>query len=136
MSITKYSPEFRKQLLEKYEKYINETECPFTKQFCVDNGIPSSTFYEFDEFTELSKKANDKGEMYFLKQMINNKGNQITNMFLLKCLYQYREQSPIQIDAKQNKYIQINLAGKSLEEIEDLAVKRARQIKSNRITKK
>ena len=135
MPVTKYSKEFRANLLVKFNEYIDETLCPYVDQFILDSKIPFGTFYSFDEFVELRKKTQKKREMYFIDKLVTNKGNVAAWMFLLKCQHNYREQTPVQVNTGDTKQITINLQGKDLAELQDLSTKQLRQAKAGRVSK-
>ena len=135
MPITKYTKQFRAELLVKFDEYIDATLCPYVDQFILDNKIPFSTFYSFDEFIELRKKTQKKREQYFLDKLVTNRGNIAAWMFLLKCQHNYRESTPIQVNTGDTKQITINLQGKSLDELQEMSFKQLRAAKAGRVTK-
>ena len=134
MGVTKYSMEFRAELLKKFEDYIENIESPLIKEFAILNGIPKANLYEFDEFVDYLKKAKDKTEIWRVRQIESGK-NIIGQMFLLKAMYGYRDSTPIQIDTGDTQNLTINFKGKSKEDLIDIATKQLRGIKADRVTK-
>ena len=134
----KYTPKYRKDLLKKFEHYINNTECPIIVEFAVKNNIAKQRIYEFQEFADLLKKANNKFEQYLVNDLLHNKASNkdSSRMFLLKCIHGYVENAPINIDIQDNKsYVQINIKGKDTEELESLADEQIRKLKEGNIRK-
>ena len=134
MGVTKYSMEFRAELLKKFEDYIENIESPLIKEFAILNGIPKANLYEFTEFVDYLKKAKDKTEIWRIRQIESGK-NIIGQMFLLKAMYGYRDSTPIQIDTGDTQHLTINFKGKSKDDLIDIATKQLRGIKADRVTK-
>ena len=135
MPITKYSKEFRANLLDKFNEYIDTTLCPYADVFMLREKVPHSTFYGFSELTDALKRCMQVREMYFVDKLVTNKGNVAAWMFLLKCQHNYREQTPVQVNTGDTKQITINLQGKDLAELQDLSTKQLRQAKAGRVSK-
>lgn len=74
-----------KQLLvEKFEKYIEETDLPIIAEFASMNGLWKQYFYDHDEFTNLIKKAMTKKEAALEKGALLNQYNPTMAIFSLK----------------------------------------------------
>ena len=136
MPITKYSKSFRASLLKKFEAYIEETECPFIEEFGTKHNFLIGNLKDFPEFASAIKKTLQKSKAFLLRSVADGgKQANISHIFLLKACHGLRDQTPINVNAGDNRYLQINLNGKTKEELEDLAVKRMRQLKARRIGK-
>ena len=59
----KYTPELTAELLEDFDRYIDETEIPIVKEWCVSHKIPSNHVYDLDGFAEPIKRCIDKKEV-------------------------------------------------------------------------
>ena len=86
----KYTPEFKKKLLEKFEKYIDDTYIPIFKEFCYQNDILAVRVYEFEEFSYSIKRCSEKKEANLereaLKPLKDSKVNYKFAIFSLKQL--------------------------------------------------
>ena len=135
MRTTKYTKQFRAELLDKFEKYIESAIRPNVLQFAVDNDILQAVIYDFAEFSHSIKRCKQKHELFWWNRVENSKQADIGAMFALKAVFNYRDSTPIQIKPGDNKYLIINITGKSKDELEDLMTKRLRQIKAGRVSK-
>ena len=135
MPVTNYSKEFRANLLVKFNEYIDETLCPYGDEFMLNEKVPDSTFYSFGEFSDSLKRCMQVRELYFIDKLVTNKGNVAAWVFLLKCQHNYREQTPVQVNTGDTKQITINLLGKRIDELQDIATKQLRQAKAGRVSK-
>jgi len=59
----KYTPEVIAALLEDFEHYIESTDIPILKEWCVRNHVPSTYIYELDGFSESIKRCVEKKEV-------------------------------------------------------------------------
>lgn len=135
MPLLKYSDQFKDDLLVKFEDYVKSTDCPQLIKFAVLNDIPSSTIYEFTRFADCIKKASDKAMMYRIDQLESGK-NIVAMIYLLKAAHKlYDQPSQVQLEGKGSTYTQINVYGKTKEELQDLAQKRLRTTKVESVRK-
>ena len=82
----KWTPAKRKELLELFHKYIEETEIPVIAEFAYLNWISLQKLYEFDEFRESLKIAITKKQANLEKGGLGNKINTTMAIFSLKQL--------------------------------------------------
>lgn len=86
MAETKYSKKFKKELLVKFEKYIEETEIPVIAEFAYMNKIPRTNLYDFEEFKNAIKICTDKKEANLEKKALNKEVDSSMAIFSLKQL--------------------------------------------------
>lgn len=84
---TKYTPEIRAKLLEQLEQYVEENEYPMIHKFCVDHNIPTTTLYEWEEFSVIRENARDKKRVFLENALLNEKGNPTKYIYLLKAIH-------------------------------------------------
>lgn len=121
MPITKYSHKYRKELLIKFEEYIENTEEPSVLDFAVTNNILRENLYGYPEFASALKKCAEKHELSMITELKNSK-NPIPYIFLLKAQHKYRENDPVTKDNTNNNndLFQVTLQGKSANNLIEL----------------
>jgi len=81
----KYKPD---DIIEALNRYIDDTEDPLIKEFCLQYGISSSRFYDLTKdntaLLEAIKRATEKDEIYLLRNAESNKINPTFSIFRLK----------------------------------------------------
>ena len=137
MPVTKYSKEFRADLLVKFNEYIEELDTPLLGEFAVMNDFDYQNMYNWPEFSYALKRCVEKTKYNHIRTLENAKSVVVSTsrMFLLKCMYGFRETTPIQVNTGDTKQITINLQGKDLAELQDIATKQLRQAKAGRVSK-
>jgi hypothetical protein len=81
-----YTQKFRKELLKKFEIYIDTEEMPVIAEFAYKNKIPKTNLYDFKEFSTLLKICKDKKETYLETKGLKNEVNNTMAIFSLKQL--------------------------------------------------
>jgi len=81
-----YSKEEVKDILDRLEKYISETDIPIIAEFAYLNDIPRTTFYDYEEFSTLIKKLIDKKEAQLEKMGLHGDVEKTMAVFSLKQL--------------------------------------------------
>ena len=81
-----YTNEEVKDIFNRLEKYINETDIPIIAEFAYLNDIPRTTFYDYDEFSTLIKKLIDKKESQLEKMGLYGEVEKTMAIFSLKQL--------------------------------------------------
>ena len=75
-------------LLEKFDKYIMETDYPIIKEFCVKEGYSYDTIEDLKRklpaLAQTIKRALQKAESYIERNALHNKVNPVFSMFRLK----------------------------------------------------
>ena len=104
-----YSPEFKQEFANKFNKYIDETENPSLLEFCVLNDVLRETASNWEPVKAFTKKAKAKQELWHQGQLRSGK-NPVAHIFLLKCLHKYRENDPQPID---NTKVSVTVSGKT-----------------------
>lgn len=141
----KYNRAFKLDLLEKFTTYIDTTEFPFLSKFATQENTYHQILYDFvdskkdldlcPQFSTLLKKAKDKSESYLITRLDLNKGNCASNMFLLKAMHQFRDNSSIEITGKDGKPVTFELTGKSINELQDTMLRAGKLNKIRNTTK-
>ena len=81
-----YTNEEVKDIFNRLEKYINETDIPIIAEFAYLNDIPRTTFYDYEEFSTLSKKLIDKKEAQLERKGLYGEVEKSMAIFSLKQL--------------------------------------------------
>jgi len=82
----KYTPELLAQLVESFESYIDDTEIPILKEWCVANKVPANHIYDYPEFGESIKRCVDKKEVALERSALEGRVNVSMAIFSLKQL--------------------------------------------------
>lgn len=101
----KYNKQQIAELVQKFAAYIEETEMPIIAEFSYQNSIGKDVMYDYEEFSELTKKAIAKKEAYLEKAGLHNKVNNAMAIFSLKQLG-WRDREP---EAKGDTVINVTL---------------------------
>jgi len=84
--VTKWTPEAKQELNEKFLKYIEETEIPIFAEFAYKNSVNRDMLYTFDELKSTIKKCHEKKEAQLERLSLQNKINVTMAIFSLKQL--------------------------------------------------
>ena len=74
------------ELVEKFERYIEETEIPIVADFAAQNGLHKQYLYDRPEFSDLIKRALSKKEAALEKGALTGTLNAPMAIFSLKQL--------------------------------------------------
>lgn len=74
------------ELVEKFRRYIEETDIPIIAEFAYQNGLWKQYFYEKAQFSDLLKIAVAKKEAALERGMLTNSLNSTGAIFSLKQL--------------------------------------------------
>lgn len=101
----KYSKKFLKELAEKFDEYIRNTEIPIIAEFAAQNGLYKQFFYDHDEFSDLIKKALTKKEASLERLGLEGKLNPTMVVFSLKQMgwsdrQEHKHEGKIEIELK------------------------------------
>ena len=80
----KYTDKYKQDLLQKFDKYINDNIIPIITEFSYMNNIPSQQMYDFPEFSSLLTKCIEKKITNLEKGALTNKINVSMAIFSLK----------------------------------------------------
>ena len=113
MGATKYSEEFKANLLNKFIHYIDDNEYPQFNKFAYQNNIPSSTLHNFalqdkensetinrPSWADAIKKAFDKRIAYLEENTVKQKISVPAGIFILK-QHGYSDNQKVETDNKQ-----------------------------------
>lgn len=81
-----YTDKIKSQLLEKLEKYIDETNVPIIAEFCTIHKVRKQRLYEWEEFTDMLGLCTQKKEANLEKLALAGKINTSMAIFSLKQL--------------------------------------------------
>lgn len=81
-----WTDEKKAELLEKLEKYIDETNVPILTEFCSQNKVNRQRVYEWEEFSDMIAICVQKKEYMLEKLALANKINVSMAIFSLKQL--------------------------------------------------
>ena len=81
-----FTGEERKELLSKFEKYIDENNIPILAEFAYMNNVTRQSMYDWQEFSTLIKRCIDKKETNLEKGVLSGKLNAAMGIFSLKQL--------------------------------------------------
>lgn len=81
-----YTPEKIRGILEKLDKYINETQIPIVAEFAYLNDIRKATLYEIPELAYSIKRLIEKKEAMLEKGCLTGQLNASMAIFSLKQL--------------------------------------------------
>ena len=79
-----YTAKKKKEIIDKLEKYIEQTAIPIVAEFAYQNDIRKSTLYDFEEFSHSMKKLIAKKEAQLEKLALAGKVNPTFAIFSLK----------------------------------------------------
>lgn len=82
----KYTDDYLSELLESLEDYIDETDIPILKEWCYQNGVPSTHVYDFEELSEAIKRLIDKKEAALERMGLRGDVDRTMAIFSLKQL--------------------------------------------------
>ena len=83
---TKYTTEYKEEILEMLEDYIDNTDIPIIAEFAYINFIPRQKLYEFSELNDAIKRLIDKKESQLEIKGLKNQINATMAIFSLKQL--------------------------------------------------
>jgi len=84
--VTKYTEEYKADILEKFEKYIDDNDIPIVAEFAYKNNIVRERLYEFPELAYTIKRCIGKKETNLEKGVLSGKLNAAMGIFSLKQL--------------------------------------------------
>lgn len=97
----KYPENEMQALVEKFERYIEETDIPILAEFAYQNNVTRPWMYDQPEFSTLIKKCMDKKEVALEKGMLTNTLNSTGSIFSLKQLgWRDKEAKVVFVDPK------------------------------------
>lgn len=82
----KYTDEYLAELRESLEVYIEETDIPILKEWCVSVGIPSKHVYDFEPLSDPIKVLIDKKEANLERKGLQGEVDRTMAIFSLKQL--------------------------------------------------
>jgi hypothetical protein len=82
----KYTDEYLAELLESLEVYIEETDIPILKEWCVSVGVPSKHVYDFEALSDPIKTLIDKKEANLERKALQGEVDKTMAIFSLKQL--------------------------------------------------
>lgn len=82
----KYTQEYLAEIVEKLERYIDETPVPVVAEFAYQNKIPRQALYDHVELSDSIKRLIDKKEAQLERLALNGEINQSMAIFSLKQL--------------------------------------------------
>ena len=82
----KYTEEYLADLVESLWTYIEETEIPILKEWCLREGVPSKHVYDFEELSDPIKACVDKKEVNLERLGLANEIDKTMAIFSLKQL--------------------------------------------------
>lgn len=91
------------EIADKLIDYIDKTDDPLIKEFCLLNDIPSSTFYQVASdnmrLLETIKKCTDKQEIYLLRTATRSPNPTFSIFRLKQPVHGYTDKQDVKIDA-------------------------------------
>lgn len=82
----KYTREYLAEIVEKLERYIDETPVPVVAEFAYQNRIPRQALYDHEELSDSIKRLIDKKEAQLERLALNGDINTTMAIFSLKQL--------------------------------------------------
>lgn len=82
----KYTDDYLAELVESLWDYIENTDIPILKEWCVQEGVPSKHVYDFEALSDPIKTLIDKKEAALERAMLNGDVNTTGAIFSLKQL--------------------------------------------------
>lgn len=108
-------------LAKELEHYIESTEIPIFKEFCVSQKAPHSSLYEMDELKPLISMCTEKKEAALERLSLEGKVNVTQAIFSLKQLG-WRDKQEHEVTGAGGGPIQtVDLSGLTIEELRNLA---------------
>ena len=117
-------------IVEKLNKYIDDTEEPMILEFCVNYGINRQYLYELRDkelvkdnksLADTIKRAIEKEEMFLLKNAERQKINPVFAMFRLKQpAFGYKDKTEIETTGETTVTNKIDLSGMSTEDLKEM----------------
>ena len=114
-----------KDIIEKLNTYIDETEEPMVIEFTLNYRIGKTQFYELaknnEELSNSIKRLTQKEEMFLLKNAERQKINPVFAMFRLKQpAFGYKDNTEVETSGETTVTNKIDLTGMSTEDLKEM----------------
>ncbi len=102
----KYNNEEIEEIIDKFNKYINDSDLPIVSEFAYTNNILRESLYDYKEFSTVLKKCTSKKEAQLEKLAAFNVINASMAIFSLKQLG-WTDKQDLSIGNKEDKPLKV-----------------------------